>query len=119
LFVIKYVSGLFLVLMGSMDCLTTVVGTLFFGSHELNPFIAGLVNSNMPAFVIIKLAFTVSVAAIFVFAEKSLFDGEDKDNRAFRIAHDTLRASYVAIVMFLVLVVVNNILVIFNVNPLK
>ena len=37
MFVIKYVSGLLLVLMGAMDCLTTVVGSLYFGAREINP----------------------------------------------------------------------------------
>ncbi len=114
MFAIKYVSGLLLILMGSMDCLTTVVGTLFFGTRELNPLIAGLVNSNLSAFVAVKLAVTVFVALIFVFAEKTLLAGDDKNNQSFKIAHDTLKACYVCIVVFLVFVVVNNIVVIIN-----
>lgn len=114
MFVIKYVSGLILVLMGSMDCLTTVVGTLFFGTHELNPLIAGLVNSNLPAFVVIKLAVTVFVGLLFVLAEKTLLGDENKNNRAFKIAHNTLRVSYIGVVLFLVFVVINNIFVIIN-----
>jgi membrane protein DedA with SNARE-associated domain len=98
--------------MGSMDCLTTVVGTQFFGTREINPFIAGLVNSNLPTFVALKLAVTVCVALIFVFAEKTLLGNGDKSNRAFKIAHNTLRASYVGVVLFLVFVVVNNVVVI-------
>ena len=116
MFVIKYVSGLLLVLMGSMDCLTTVVGTQFFGTREINPFIAGLVSSNLPIFVALKLAVTVCVALIFVFAEKMLLASRDK-NRAFKIAHNTLRASYVGVVLFLVFVVANNVVVICN-SPL-
>ncbi len=61
-----------LILMGSLDCLTTVVGSLYFGARELNPLIVGLVNSNLPAFVVIKLVVTVCMGAIFVFAEKNL-----------------------------------------------
>jgi hypothetical protein len=45
---------------------------LYFGARELNPLIVGLVNSNLPAFVVIKLVVTVCMGAIFVFAEKNL-----------------------------------------------
>ena len=69
MFAIKYVSSMFLILLGSMDCLTTVVGTLYFGTLELNPLIAWLVNTNLPAFVAIKLAVTVS-AGCFLFWQK-------------------------------------------------
>ena len=114
MFVIKYVSGLLLILMGSLDCLTTVVGSLFFGARELNPVIVGLVSSNLPAFVAVKLVVTVCVGAIFVFAEKNLLANADHKSLAFKIAHNTLRASYVGIVVFLAFVVINNIVVIAN-----
>ena len=97
-----------------MDCLTTVVGSLFFGARELNPLIAGLVTSNLLAFVVIKLVVTVCVGAIFVFAEKNLLANADHKSLAFKIAHNTLRASYVGIVVFLAFVVINNIVVIAN-----
>ena len=114
MFGIKYVSGLLLVLMGSLDCLTTVVGTQFFRTREINPFIAGLVSSNLPIFVVLKLAVTVCVALVFVFAEKTLLGNGDKGNRAFKIVHNILRVSYVGVVFFLVFVVANNVMVIYG-----
>ena len=114
MFVIKYVSGLLLVLMGAMDCLTTVVGSLYFGAREINPLIAGVVNSNLPAFVIIKLVVTICVGAIFVLAEKILLGNPNRNSQAFKVTHNMLRASYLGIVLFLVLAVVNNIAVIIN-----
>jgi hypothetical protein len=42
----------------------------FFGAREINPLVAGLVSSNLPAFVAIKLAVTACAAAVFVLAEK-------------------------------------------------
>ncbi len=100
--------------MGSLDCLTTVVGSLFFGAEELNPIVAELVSSNLPAFVAIKLAVTVCVGAVFVFAERNLLANADRNIFAFKIAHNTLRASYIGIILFLVFVVVNNVVVIAN-----
>jgi hypothetical protein len=43
---IQIFPSLLLILLGSMDCLTTVIGTRFFGAVELNPLIADLVGSN-------------------------------------------------------------------------
>lgn len=105
-------SSLFLILMGSMDCLTTVLGVLYFGTIELNPFIAGLVNTNLPAFVVIKLTVTVTAAAVFIFAQKSLLKLPNHESKSFLNAQKTLRIIYIGIVLFLVTVVVNNILVI-------
>ena len=70
---------------GTMDCLTTVVGTFFFGARELNPLIAGLVNSNLLAFVVVKLMVTVYVGVIFVLAEKILLGSANKVNRLFKM----------------------------------
>ncbi len=108
---IKYTASIMLILMGSMDCLTTVIGTLYFGTQELNPLIAGLVNTNLPAFVVLKLAVTISVGVIFVWAEKALMHNSDVRDRSFRLAHATLRVASAGIVVFLILVVANNILV--------
>jgi hypothetical protein len=54
-----------------MDCLTTVIGTLYYGTRELNPILADLVSSNLPAFVFVRLTVTVSVGLIIVLAEKN------------------------------------------------
>ena len=114
MFTIKYVSSMFLILLGSMDCLTTVVGTLYFGTLELNPLIAWLVNTNLPAFVAIKLAVTVSAGLLFVLAEKALLSSSYKDYRAFKTARRTLRICGVFIILLLVFVVINNIIVIID-----
>jgi hypothetical protein len=97
--------------MGAMDCLTTVVGTMYFGTMELNPIIANLVNTNILAFVVVKLAVTVFVGFTFVFAEKTLMGSGEKGTRSFKIAQVTLRVAYVGVVLFLVVVVTNNIVV--------
>ncbi len=97
-----------LALMGSMDCLTTVIGILYFGAVELNPFIAGVVSTNLPAFVVLKLTTTVFVCLIFVQAEKILMRSEDKTSRAFLWTHKLLKVAYVGVIAFLVVVVGNN-----------
>jgi membrane protein DedA with SNARE-associated domain len=113
--VVKYLASLLLVFMGSMDCLTTVVGTLFFGTQELNPLISGLVNTNLPAFVVIKLAVTISVGLVFVLAERTLMRTVNIPDRSFKMAHMTLRVACIGIILFLSLVVLNNIIVLLSV----
>lgn len=97
-----------------MDCLTTVVGTAFFGTHEMNPVLAGLVNSDLSAFVAIKLTATVVVGLIFILAQKTLDRAPDHDSKAFQVAARTLKLSYFTIMLFLAIVVANNILVLLH-----
>ena len=101
--------------MGSMDCLTTVIGSLYFGTRELNPVLAGLVNSSIPAFVALKLTVTISVGLIFILAQKILMKSPDKNSPSFKITLRILKVAYFSIMLFLAIVVANNLLVLFNV----
>ena len=111
---IRTYPTLLLALMGSMDCITTVIGILYFGAVELNPFIAGVVSTNLPAFVVLKLTTTVSVCLIFVQAEKILMKTRDKSTKAFSWTHKLLKVAYAGVIVFLVVVVVNNAIVLAN-----
>ena len=108
-------SCLFLIFMGSMDCLTTVVGVTFFGTQELNPILSGLVSSDLSAFVLLKLAVTVGVGLIFITAQKTLLSSSDHCSHSFQIASKMLKAAYYSVLLFLAIVVVNNILVLLGV----
>jgi hypothetical protein len=114
---LKAMPSLFLILLGSLDCLTTVIGTMYFGTRELNPLIAGLVYSDIPAFVALKLSITIGVGLIFILAQKILMQTKDKENRSFKIAFKTLRIAYFGIALFLAIVVINNILTLLQIVP--
>jgi Domain of unknown function (DUF5658) len=101
-------STLLLALMGSMDCITTVIGVLWFGAVELNPFIAGVVSTNLPAFVALKLNTTIIVCLIFVQAERILAKDQDKTSKAFSWTSNLFKLAYAGVIVFLILVVVNN-----------
>ena len=101
--------------MGSMDCLTTVVGVVFFGTQELNPVLSGLVSSNLSVFVVLKLTVTVAVGLIFVLAQKTLMRTPDHNSPSFKFAMKTLNMAYFSIVLFLAIVVANNILVLLRI----
>jgi hypothetical protein len=61
----ELVLCLFLVAMGILDLVTTVLGVLYFGAVEINPLFAGIANSNILVFSGIKLATAVLVGFLF------------------------------------------------------
>jgi len=97
--------------MGTLDCLTTVVGTVYFDTKELNPLISGLVATNLPGFVAVKLAVTILVGVTFILVEKMLRKNADTKDRSLRAAQNTLKAASVGLIGFLTVVVANNVLV--------
>jgi hypothetical protein len=97
-----------LVLMGSLDCFTTAIGILYFGAVELNPFLSGVVSSNLPAFVALKLTTTAFVCLIFLQAEKILAKTQDQKDRAFVWTQNLLKFAYVGLIVFMMAVVANN-----------
>ena len=58
-----------LILIGTLDWLTTLVGVVFFGATETNPLIAGLTQSNMLLFSAVKLSAITLTGLVFYKAE--------------------------------------------------
>jgi hypothetical protein len=96
-----------LVLMGSIDCITTVIGVLYFGAVELNPVLAGVV-SNIPLFMVLKLSATFCIGGTYILARKILNSASDKSTKSFRYSKIMMKVVYAGLVVFLVTVVVNN-----------
>lgn len=103
--------SILLVLIGTLDCLTTVVGVSYFGAVELNPFISGVVKTSLPTFVILKLATTILVCVIFLQTEKILMKTSNKTTKSFNFTQKLLKLSHVGIIIFLSIVVTNNFIV--------
>jgi hypothetical protein len=101
--------------MGSMDCLTTVIGSLYYCTRELNPLLSGLVSSNIWGFIFVKLSVTVFVALMFILAQKTLTKSPNKNSEFFKIALWALRVAYFSIILFFVVSVANNLWVLFNI----
>ncbi len=110
MFRVRAVPSLAIVLAGSMDCLTTIVGILFFGAVEYNPLLANITNTSLPAFVAIKLTSTILVALIFQQAEKILMKTHDKNSKSFTRMRYMLRGAYIGATAFLLIAVANNII---------
>ena len=102
----------FLILMGSLDWLTTIVGIIFFGAVEGNPFLTGLASTNLPAFTAIKLSTTIIIAFLFHKADKMLLKTQDKNTRSFRYARLMLRGAYLMATALLLVAVLNNLLIV-------
>ena len=109
---IRAVPSLSLILMGSMDWLTTIIGIVYFGAVEGNPFIADITQASLPVFTVIKLSTTVMVALLFYKAEKTLLGTPDKSTRSFKFARIVLRAAYVVATVVLLFAVLNNLIVV-------
>lgn len=94
--------------MGSLDWLTTVVGILYFGAVEGNPFLSALTETNLLAFTCVKLGTVFFVGFLFYKAEK-LMRAENQDTHVAKWMHVVVKLTCIAALAFLVFAVVNNI----------
>jgi hypothetical protein len=101
-----------LVLMGSLDWLTTIVGIVCFGAVEGNPFLAGLASTNLPVFTAIKLGMAFFVGFLFYQADKTLNRVENKSSKGFVRTRYLLKGAYLASAVFLLFAVLNNVLMV-------
>jgi hypothetical protein len=97
--------------MGTLDCVTTIVGIVFAGAKELNPAMAVIVNSNVGAFLAVKITTTIFIAVTYVFARKILLHLPNKSSKAFLYSIKALTFAYVGLAGFLALAVINNLLI--------
>ena len=109
---VKAVPSVALVLMGTMDWLTTIIGIGYFGAVESNPFMAGLTSTSLVAFTAVKLTITALVALLFYKAEETLLVTEDKTTHSFTITRIVLRITYIIATAFLLAAVVNNLIIV-------
>jgi hypothetical protein len=109
---VKAVPSLALVLVGSMDCLTTIIGIACFGAVESNPFIAGIAGTSLTAFTVIKLSTTMVMGLLFYQGERMLLGTQDKTSRSFQCTRIMLRGACIAATVFLLIAVVNNLIVV-------
>ena len=113
LFVLKVRAypTLLLASVGLMDCVTTVIGILYFGAVEYNPLLSGIVRTNIGAFIVLKLVTTGFVCLVFALAEGLLLKTPNKANKTFSRTYTLLKFAYAGTIIFLVITVLNNFLV--------
>jgi hypothetical protein len=93
-----------LVLIGTLDWLTTIVGIVFFGASENNPLLANFTQTNMLLFSTIKFTAIAITGLIFYKAgTKTKFSREISP-----FAKKYLKSGYVIALFALSAVVLNN-----------
>jgi membrane protein DedA with SNARE-associated domain len=105
------IPSFLLVLMGTIDCLTTVIGVVYSGASELNPIMAGIVSTNIGAFLAVKILGTILIALTYVIANKALMKSQNKTTKSFKISCKLLKVGYGGIITFLCIVVANNLII--------
>jgi hypothetical protein len=98
----------FIILLGSIDALTTVIGVLYFGAAELNPFMTGIIGTNIMAFLAIKISATFLIAFTYILAKRTLNKAMDKSTKSFRNSSMIMKGAYAGVVIFLLITVINN-----------
>ncbi len=98
--------------MGLIDWLTTIVGIGYFGAVEGNPFMAGLVQTNLLAFTAMKLGTAFFIGLLFYGAEKTLNSHVEPKSPNFIKTRFLLRAACLVSISILAFAVVNNVLIV-------
>lgn len=106
------VPSLALIIVGSLDWLTTIIGIACFGAVESNPLIAGVAGASLLAFTVIKLSVTVLAGLLLYLGEHALLRTPDKNSRFFRCTRLMFRSACIAATVFLLYAVVNNLVVV-------
>jgi len=95
-----------LILMGMLDWVTTVTGTLCFGAVEINPLFAELTETNILLFSVIKLTIVVLTGFLFYKADKIAEMLKSNSHIGKRV----LESGYAISLMALTVAVTNNII---------
>jgi hypothetical protein len=103
--------SLLLIMLGSIDAVTTVVGVMYFGATELNPLMTGIVHTNMIAFLVLKVSATFLIGFTYILAKRTLDKSINKENRAFRYSNRLMKIAYGGLMVFLLITVINNLTV--------
>jgi membrane protein DedA with SNARE-associated domain len=100
-----------IILMGLIDCVTTVIGVVYSGAKELNPFMAGIVSTNIGAFLLVKISATLLIVFTYILANKTIMKTTNQAAKSFKYSYKLLTVAYTGILAFLVVVVANNLFI--------
>ncbi|NLE06411.1 MAG: hypothetical protein GX638_16625 [Crenarchaeota archaeon] len=103
--------NMLILLMGSMDCITTVIGITYFSAIECNPMMSSLISSNIIVFIAIKMVSTLIVCQIFNQANKILTKSQNRTSKTFIATKTLLKVTVIGVIAFLSIVVLNNLVI--------
>ena len=101
----------FIILLGSIDALTTVIGVLYSGAVELNPLMTGIVNTNITAFLAIKISATFLIGFTYILGKRTLNKTMDKNTKTFKYSNWLMKGAYAGLMIFLIATVINNLII--------
>jgi hypothetical protein len=104
----EVLPSLVLVIIGLIDCLTTVIGVLYFGAAEWNPLLTGVVSTSIIAFLALKLSATFLIGFTYILAKRTLNKTQNKKSKSFKYSNKLMKVAYAGLLIFLIAVVVNN-----------
>ena len=110
----KAFPSLLVVLMGTLDCVTTIIGILYFGAVESNPLMANVASASLAGFTLVKMVTTLVIGALFYQTDKLLMRTPNQTTRMFVWTKRFLKASTLGVIAFLIVVVSNNVLVLLS-----
>jgi uncharacterized membrane protein len=108
---VSLIPSVLLVILGILDCLTTMIGVQWLGTTEKNPIMATLVNTNLAAFAAVKIAATIFVAFTYLLANRILMKTKEKNSKSFVFTSKFMKIAYLGITAFLVTVIANNLII--------
>jgi hypothetical protein len=85
-----------------------MIGVLYFGASELNPFMMGIINSNIFVFLVLKISATFLIGFTYLLAKKTLNESMDKNTKKFKYSSKVMKGAYAGLMIFMLLTVINN-----------
>ena len=107
----ELVPCLFLISLGFLDLLTTVLGVHYFGAVEINPLFVGIINSNILIYSGIKLSTAILIGFLFYKG----YANEKKPGINSNLGKRVLDSGYCVSLMALTVVVTNNMIAVVRV----
>jgi len=97
-----------IILLGSIDCLTTLIGTIYAGAVEVNPLMKCILSTNVMAFLAIKISATLIIGFTYIFAKGTL----DNSTKTSKYSRNLMRVAFAGIISLLIITAINNLTVI-------
>jgi Domain of unknown function (DUF5658) len=107
----EVLPSLFIILLGSIDCATTVIGVTYFGAAELNPILTGLVSTNIVAFLVLKISASFLIGFTYILAKRILNKTMDKTTKAFKYSSRLMKGAYAGLTILLTITIINNLII--------
>ena len=102
----KPIASLFT--LGTLDCITTVIGIEVYHLFEQNPLMNILISKSIWLFILVKMLSTISLVIVF-YLSQNILNGIPREKKHLDTAYLIVYVALTAIIIFMFIVVFNNI----------